>query len=137
MVRICPRSTPAIASSTRKLNCTAGIAPESVRSVAAVWVVITEVAVVSTVPANIIPARRDICLHCGPRTRSAITSDCCAAAKFERKSDRQAITMTNTRLDAPIASLFLEGTGPGQVLGVESDYCVRDQADVRAVTAVL
>src|SRR5208283_2269280 len=133
MVRICPRSTPAIASSTRKLNCTAGVAPGTTRSTAAVGA-----ATLSTVPVNIIPARRDICLHCEPRTRSAITrSDGCAAPKFEKKTDRQAITMTNTRLDAPIASLFLEETGPGKVLGVDSDYCVRDQADVRAVTAVL
>jgi len=71
---------------------------------------------VSTVPAKIIPARRESCFHCGPRTRSAMAwSDCWAAAgvdkqRFERKMiDRQTVAPTNTYLGERIASLFLEG----------------------------
>jgi hypothetical protein len=56
----------------------------------------------------------------------------------DRKTfDTNTSATINTLLDVRIASIFLERTGPGQVLGVELAYRVLDQADVRAVTVDL
>src|ERR1019366_3913514 len=123
IVRTCPRVTPAIARSTRKLNWTAGIEAGTARSM-----VVAGGVEPSTVPAKIIPARRESCFHCAPRTRSAMTwSDGCARAKFAPQKfhrqtfDRQTRAAIHPRPGARIKSLFLEGTGPGEVLGVESE----------------
>src|SRR5580658_2181631 len=153
MVRICPRSTPAMASSTRKLRWTAEVIPGIGRAAAAVWVVtvwsITAGgvtvwfvavgdAVASTVPAKIIPARRESRFHCGPRTCSATTCSDCATAKLDRQMfDRRTRATTNTPLDTRIASLFLEGTGPGESWEWNQISALWDQTDVRAVTVHL
>src|ERR1700687_10023 len=125
MVRIWPCSTPAIARSTRKLSWTAGVAAGtavvSARSLAAVWSVAVRVVPASTV--------RQISSRPGVKSVSIADLECAqrrldpiaAAAKYDReKLDKQASTTANARPDAGIAGLVLEGTGPGEVRGVES-----------------